>query len=254
MQPRDLLDCQDICKRDHRFQDHTTRVTDPNNPTYYINGTLITDSEKSKPKKERKYIPNFTLETKDITKADQEKDIMWINNNFLRREIKNTNYIGDIEGSGPDSVKHAIRTTRNVNPLQPIYQSLDSNELLLPVIQPLIPAELVTVPTLPKIIQPNSITKNKMTQSREVKGNIISGENPETSFSPGYTSKIENPHTNKIQVASNSSNNNDSKSNIGSQDNLFYSNSFAPSDGTKPIWGHNLEQFGTYNGGGKKIS
>lgn len=243
MEPRDLLNSQDICKRDHRFQDHTTRVTDPNNPSYYINGTVITDPVSSKPKKPRDYIPNFTLETKDITKAEQEKDIMWINNNHLRREIKNTNYIADIKGSAADSIKHSIRTTRNINPLQPIYQSLDPNELLLPVIQPLVPPELVTVPTLPKMIQPNSGTFSQSrlnTQSREVRGNIISGDYPETSFNPGYTSKITNPHANSSRR--NSGNQNQVPAQSSTQDNMFFSQNYSSNnnDGSKPIWGASL--------------
>lgn len=43
--------------------------------------------------------------------------------------------MGDIAGAQPDTVKHAIRTNRVVNPLNPVYDSLDG-EVLVPPVEP----------------------------------------------------------------------------------------------------------------------
>ena len=40
--------------------------------------------------------------------------------------------MGDIAGAQPDTVKHAIRTNRVVNPLNPMYDSLDGERLKPP--------------------------------------------------------------------------------------------------------------------------
>ena len=46
-----------------------------------------------------------------------------------RRHFRNTNFVGDITGAQPDTVKHAIRTMRATNPLNPAYRSLDGEIL-----------------------------------------------------------------------------------------------------------------------------
>ncbi len=149
IQPRDILEVNDISARNHRLIDRTTRVTDPNNPYYKVNGIEIYDDKYTKPKEPKKLIPDgFLLKTKDITGAVADTRYA---DPFPRREYKNTNYIGDISGSHADSIKHSIVTKRNTHPLQPVYQSLDPGELLLPLIPPLIPPELVKMPTLPQI-------------------------------------------------------------------------------------------------------
>lgn len=109
----------------------------------------IYDDKYTKPKEPKKLIPdNFLLKTKDINGATADTRYA---DPFVRREFKNTNFIGDIKGSHADSVKHSIVTNRNTHPLQPVYQALDPGELLLPLIPPLIPPELVKVPTLPQM-------------------------------------------------------------------------------------------------------
>lgn len=104
------------------------------------------DDKYTKPKPMKSYIAdNHLLQTKDITGATPGfKDTK-----FERREIRNINYIQDIEGTQADSIKHSIVTKRESNPLAPVYQSLDPGELLQPVIPPLIPASMVKVPTVP---------------------------------------------------------------------------------------------------------
>jgi hypothetical protein len=146
---RNVLAVEDISAKNHRLIDKTTRVTDPNNPIYHVNGMDIYDDKYTKPKEGKKFIPdNFLLKTKDINGATADTRYA---DPFVRREFKNTNFIGDIKGSHADSVKHSIVTNRNTHPLQPVYQALDPGELLLPLIPPLLPPELVKVPTLPQI-------------------------------------------------------------------------------------------------------
>ncbi len=137
----------DISAR-NRYVDKTSRVTDPNNPQYNVNGMEIKDDKYTKPTPARNYVPGFALETKDIKGADAGSRYA---SPFPRREYRNTNFIGDIEGSKADTIRPGITTNRQTHPLQPVYQSLDPGELLLPVIAPLIPAEMVKVPTLPSV-------------------------------------------------------------------------------------------------------
>lgn len=72
---------------------------------------------------------------------------------FQRTEIRNIMNISDIDGACADSVKHSIVGSRRTNPLQPVYQSLDQGELLLPLIPPLVPPEVIKVPTMPARIR-----------------------------------------------------------------------------------------------------
>jgi hypothetical protein len=67
--------------------------------------------------------------------------------------VKNTNFVGDINGACADSIKHSIVTNRTTNPLQPVYSGLDCGDLLLPLIPPLIPQDLVKFPTFRKLSQ-----------------------------------------------------------------------------------------------------
>lgn len=106
----------------------------------------IEDDKLSKPREPKKFIAdNFQLKTKDINFGDTEGGQ---SDRFPRKEVKNTNFIRDIDGAQADSVKHSIVTTRNTNPLQPIYQSLDDGKELLPLIPPLIPEQLIKFPQM----------------------------------------------------------------------------------------------------------
>lgn len=49
-----------------------------------------------------------------------------------RRHFRNTNFMGDIPGAQADTVKHSICTKRHVNPLDPVYHSLDGEPLANP--------------------------------------------------------------------------------------------------------------------------
>jgi hypothetical protein len=132
----------------NRYIDRTHRVTDPINPQYNINGLEIKNDKYTKPRCARNYLPGCSLETADIKGAGAGSRY---ESSFTRREFRNTNFIGDINGAKADTIRPGITTTRECHPLQPVYQSLDPGELLLPVITPLIPAEMVKVPTFPSI-------------------------------------------------------------------------------------------------------
>lgn len=144
--PRDNMAIQDISAPNHRFKDRTSRVTDPNNPHYHINGKDYFDDNYTKPKPLKPYIADgHLLQTKDIPGAYPG----WVpQQNYERTEVRNTNYIQDIEGTQADSIKHGITTKRQSNPLTPVYQSLDPGEVLQPLIPPLIPPDMVKVPTV----------------------------------------------------------------------------------------------------------
>lgn len=130
-----------------KFQDRTTRVSNSMKPTYCLNGIDIKDSPRSEPRKLKAQIKDsHLLQTADIEGAQAG----YITQHQLsvpidkRREFRNTNYIGDIQGANADSVKHSITTRREVHPLQPVYQSLDGEGDVLPgPIEPLIPKDCV---------------------------------------------------------------------------------------------------------------
>ena len=100
------------------------------------------DPKYTKPRKALPYFPESSLLlTKDINTGSDAKG-------FLRREYTRTNYIADIKGSEPDSIKHSIVTTRVTNPLVPVYQSLDYGEPLSSGLIPLLPSKIIFAPTL----------------------------------------------------------------------------------------------------------
>jgi len=120
------LDVSDIAKEGFK----STRVTDPNRPVHYVNGMTIQDDLRyCMPKRlpPQKNTPFFSLQSNDIEGAVSG----WVPPHALRpaiedrRHFRNTNFVGDIEGAQSDTVKHTIRTKRNVNPLNPYYRSLD---------------------------------------------------------------------------------------------------------------------------------
>jgi len=111
--------------------------------------TIQNDPKTTKPKLPPAYMQdNHLLQTKDITGAMADTRYA---SPFVRREYRNTNYLEDITGAKADTIKHSIVTTRQTHPLQPIYQALDQDEMLLPIIPPVIPAEMVKIPTLPHL-------------------------------------------------------------------------------------------------------
>lgn len=130
-----------------KFQDRTNRVSNSMSPSYELNGIDIRDSPRAKPRKlKAEILDSHLLQTIDIEGAQAG----YITKHQLsipldqRREFRNTNYIGDINGSGADSVKHSIITKRELHPLQPVYQSLDGQgEVLRGCIEPLVPADCV---------------------------------------------------------------------------------------------------------------
>lgn len=184
---RNILETEDVSKNTHRFVDRVTRDSDPCAPVYRVHGMEIKDGKECKPRSLPKYMAgNHLLQTKDITGATSDTRYA---SPFPRREYRNTNFIGDIEGSHADSIKHSIRTNRTTHPLQPVYQSLDPGEMLLPLIPPLIPPELVKVPTLPALDREKSaqafLSKSQSSSHQERDGN---GSHHQTGdFAPAAT-------------------------------------------------------------------
>jgi len=139
--PIDNMYVEDICKRTHRYVDRTSRVTDVVDPVYKVHGMIIADDPRfSKPKKLKSFIPDSKLlQTADIPGAT----VGW--GRRERTEIRNLTSTADIPGAQADTIKHSIISTRNTNPLNPVYKSLDYGEPLPGPIQPLLPASITKV-------------------------------------------------------------------------------------------------------------
>lgn len=125
-----MFDVSDIT--DTRFK--SQRENCPLRPSYKINGMTVTDDLKYTTPKALPAPANhdyYSLQTHDIEGAQ----CGWRPPHECqppmedRRHFRNTNFIGDIAGAQPDTVKHAMRTERVVNPLNPVYKSLDGDHL-----------------------------------------------------------------------------------------------------------------------------
>lgn len=128
-------------------QSLSQRSTDPVAPTYFIDGREISDNARdTKPLPLKKFLPgNHLLLTHDISGATaRSADEMFQS----RREFRNTNFLGDINGAQADSIKHSIITKRQTNPLNPNYPSLDDGVPLAAPVTSLIPPEIVRIPTV----------------------------------------------------------------------------------------------------------
>ncbi|KAJ1449549.1 hypothetical protein M885DRAFT_470275 [Pelagophyceae sp. CCMP2097] len=128
--PRDALDVHDI----NNVGFKTTRVTDAMQPVYHMNGMeIFDDAVRSKPKRlpQQRDGPYNPLYTDDIEGARSG----WKPPHALqppleqRRQFRHTNFIGDISGAQPDTVRHSIVTMRETNPLNPEYRGLDGEHL-----------------------------------------------------------------------------------------------------------------------------
>ncbi|CAM9918927.1 unnamed protein product, partial [Phaeothamnion confervicola] len=124
------LDVRDITGAAFR----TGRHTDTMAPSYTVYGMHIADDpERSRPRRlpRARDSPFYPLTTADIEGAQPGwKPPMLLNPPLeSRRQFHNTNYVGDIEGAQPDTVKHAMRTQRRVNPLCPVYVGLGGEKL-----------------------------------------------------------------------------------------------------------------------------
>lgn len=150
--PKDIMEVNDISKRTHRFKDHTTRVVDPVMPVYVVNGMeIMSDPKYTRPKKNPEFIADtHLLMTADIEGAYPGWHPPALLNPPLemRREFRNTNFIKDIEGAQPNTIKRGITTERSVHPLDPVYQGLDAGVKLKGPVDPLIPATMYTKPKL----------------------------------------------------------------------------------------------------------
>ncbi|CAM9911517.1 unnamed protein product [Discosporangium mesarthrocarpum] len=127
------LDVQDITGGGFR----TRRNTNPLEPTYRVNGMDVADDPvKSRPRAlpKARDSPFYPLTTADIEGAQVGWRPMPQMNPPLeaRRHFRNTNFMGDIPGAQADTVKHSMSTNRQVNPLNPVYVSLDGGPLANP--------------------------------------------------------------------------------------------------------------------------
>lgn len=151
-EPHDILKVDDISRRTHRHIDHTFRVTNPCDPVYVVNGMEVADDPKYvKPKKNPDFIPQtHLLKTRDIDGAYPG----WVPPHVCnppieqRREFRNTNFIGDIEGAASDTIKHSIITNRCTHPLMPTYQGLDPGSVLPVHMSPLVPGDVYSAPNV----------------------------------------------------------------------------------------------------------
>lgn len=94
------------------------------------------DPVKSRPRAlpKAKYGPFNPLTTADIEGATPGwRPLPQVNPPLeARRHFRNTNFMGDIPGAQADTLKHSICTERQVNPLDPVYASLDGELLTSP--------------------------------------------------------------------------------------------------------------------------
>lgn len=124
------LNVGDITGGDFR----TRRTTNPLTPSYRVNGMDIADDPvASRPRSLPKARdgPFYPLTTVDIEGAQPGWRPMPQVNPPLetRRHFRNTNFVGDIPGAQADTVEHSICTDRHINPLYPLYASLDGEPL-----------------------------------------------------------------------------------------------------------------------------
>lgn len=115
----------------------TRRETNPLAPSYRVNGMdVVDDPIKSKPRTlpKARDSPFYSLTTADIEGAQSGwRPLPQVNPPIeARRHFRNTNFMGDIPGAQADTVKHSICTDRHVNPLNPVYASLDGEPLANP--------------------------------------------------------------------------------------------------------------------------
>jgi hypothetical protein len=125
----------------------SNRGTDPVAPNYFIHGRPIEDDPKyTKPAPLKRYIEgNHLLQTSDIPGATA-KTLEEVYES--RRDFRNTNFLGDIEGAQADSIKHSIITKRTTNPLNPLYPALDDGIPLRGPVDSLVPPSVIKTPTI----------------------------------------------------------------------------------------------------------
>lgn len=115
----------------------TKRSTNPLNPTYSHKteeGEVekIGDIEGSKPKpppSRNRGATSMDLHVEDIDGTRPGTKGLRAFKNYTRREFRETNQVGDINGTQVGSLVKAPVTTRVVNPLNPDYQLLGASEL-----------------------------------------------------------------------------------------------------------------------------
>jgi hypothetical protein len=122
--PRDFNDVSDIMSTGFK----TTRTTNGLQPTYVVNGMVVTDDPSMRPKK-------LTRERQEGDFHDP-RDIEGANSGYKsekfhanRRQVRNPVDIGDIPGAGADTVVKVLKTKRVTDPNNPNYPSLCGSKL-----------------------------------------------------------------------------------------------------------------------------
>lgn len=108
-------------------------MSDPLNPTHEINGMKVTDGSGSKPlqhhRKRRGEEPDFSLTTLDIegAQADTVQKYDTTDDETLGRskEYRNINYVGDIPGASPGTLRKGPKSQRDTDPNRRNYVFLD---------------------------------------------------------------------------------------------------------------------------------
>lgn len=192
--PYDNMNTDGVMIRNIRHQDRSNRVVDALNPVYEFDGMIIADDKFSKPRKPKSLISdNNQLKTQDILGATAG----W--HTFNGREVKNTNFLGDIIGAHADTIKHSIITNRSTHPLVPIYQSLDDGEALMPLNKPLIPSSMVKVSTLTS----THIEKYESEKLHRENPSANPSSHETETFSVSYANKLSSNHQPPFHQATN---------------------------------------------------
>ena len=148
--PHAIMENDGVVFKKDRFQDRCKRDTNLTDPVYHVNGIVVENEEKSRPKPLKKQIDDSSLlQTRDIDGA-YSKD-------HKRREIRNIMSTADVPGAQADTIVHSMKSDRVTNPLTPTYESLDGGNLH-PLVKPLMPGSFVKIATL-KSEKPGSKTK-----------------------------------------------------------------------------------------------
>lgn len=155
----------------------------------------------------------------------------------MRKEFRNNNFLGDIEGAQADTRKKTIQTKRCSNPLQPVYQSLDGDELVSGPVESLIPPQFIDKNTTNYksygvIPQQKTNQWNSSHQSKECLTHSRSTNNSRNNSSAQIL-VINQQNNNHNSSSSNNNNTNNTNNNIDADtDDIKFTYSFGNNQST----------------------
>ncbi len=128
------LDVSDILSDGKR---KPQRVTDPQAPVHTIHGMVVKDDELSAPRSRHRETntPFYALSTHDIEGAVpgwKPKHKMGGVAPEKRRHFRNTNYVGDINGTTAGTRQRGLRSNRVTDPNAPSYTPLEGRSYRAP--------------------------------------------------------------------------------------------------------------------------